>query len=183
MPGVGRKSAMRMALHLLERDRAGGAQLADALQKSMALVKRCEQCHTFTEESLCAICRSSRRSDELLCVVETPTDLQAIEALGSYHGKYFVLMGHLSPIEGLGPDEIGISDLVKLVRNRRCKEIVVATNPTMEGEATAHYIADVLEDDDVSVTRPAQGLPSGGELGYLDGSTLTHALTGRKPFK
>ncbi|PIE43047.1 MAG: recombination protein RecR [Gammaproteobacteria bacterium] len=183
LPGVGRKTAMRMALHLLERDRTGGAQLADALQKAMALVKRCDQCHTFTEEPVCAICRSHKRSDDLLCVVETPTDLQAIEALGTYQGKYFVLMGHLSPIEGLGPDEIGISDLVALVRNRQCREIVVATNPTMEGEATAHYIADVLEAEDVAVTRPAQGLPSGGELGYLDGATLTHAFVGRKPVK
>ncbi len=183
LPGVGKKTALRMAFHLLERDRPGGLTLSDALQQAMKEIKRCQQCRTFTESELCSVCANPRRDASVICVVESPTDMQAIENLGAYRGIYFVLLGRLSPIEGLGPDEIGIPELAKLVRSTACTEVVVATNPTMEGEATAHYIADIFENDALTVTRLAHGMPTGGELGYLDGATLSYAFSGRKPFK
>lgn len=183
LPGVGKKSALRMAFHLLERDRNGGLRLSEALEEAMTKVKRCRQCRTFSESDLCSVCTHPQRNSKVICVVESPTDMQALENLGAYKGLYFVLMGRLSPIEGLGPDEIGIPDMVELVRRLGCEEVVVATNPTMEGEATAHFIAEVFDDDAVVVTRLAHGMPTGGELGYLDSATLSYAFAGRKPFK
>ncbi|ARU57390.1 recombination protein RecR [Oleiphilus messinensis] len=182
LPGVGQKSALRMALYLLERDREGGTKLSGALSRAMVDVKRCQQCQTFTEAELCGICASDRRDPKTVCVVETPSDLQAIEQMGLYEGTYFVLMGHLSPLEGIGPEEIGIDRFCKLIDKNECTEVILATNPTVEGEATAHFIADMVKSRNVLLTRLAHGIPVGGELGYSDGSTISHAFQGRRPF-
>ncbi len=181
LPGVGQKTAQRMAFHLLERGRSGGTRLADALSNAMTGVRRCESCQNFSDTELCAICENPSRSIGTLCVIESPSDLLAIEQAGDYKGGYFVLMGHLSPIDGVGPEEIGIERLVQRVGGEQVSEIILATNPTVEGEATAYYIADRLADRDILITRLAHGIPVGGELGYVDGFTLTHAFRGRKP--
>ena len=181
LPGVGPKSAQRMAFHLLERDREGGFKLAESLEKSMREVGRCSSCRTLTEQAQCSICKDSQRDRSLVCVVESPADVVAFEQSGIYRGLYFVLMGHLSPIDGLGPAEIGISDLLERVKNESVVEVILATNPTVEGEATAYYIAEQVKSLNVQVSRIAHGVPLGGELEYVDVGTLAHALSGRQP--
>lgn len=180
LPGVGPRSAQRMALHLLERDREGALRLAQALTRSAEGVGRCNHCRTLTEEAVCRICANPSRDVRTLCVVETPSDVMAFEQAGGFSGRYFVLMGHLSPIDGIGPDDIGIGQMLETVRESRVKEVVLATNPTVEGEATAHYIAEELKSLGVTATRIAHGVPLGGELEFVDGGTLAHAMAGRK---
>lgn len=185
LPGVGPKSAQRMVLHFLEKDRAGGKQLADALTAAMEGVGHCKKCRTLAEEELCRICRSPSRDQHTLCVVETPADVFAVEQTASYRGLYFVLMGHLSPIDGIGPEEIGISQLLDIVISSEVTEVILATNPTVEGEATAYYIAEQLKMPDLKtrglkISRIAHGVPVGGELEYIDGGTLVHSFAGRQ---
>lgn len=180
LPGVGPKSAQRMALHLLERDREGAARLATILDKAMVGVGRCGRCRTLTEQPVCGTCKNERRDGSLLCVVETPADVLAIESAGTYQGKYFILMGHLSPIDGIGPADIGIDVLVGRLQEGDVAELILATNPTVEGEATAYYIADQAKALGVLVSRIAHGVPLGGELEYIDGGTLAHALSSRR---
>ena len=180
LPGVGPKSAQRMALHLLERDREGGVSLAGALQAAMSGVGHCRQCRTLSEQETCRICSDARRDESTLCVVESPADVLAIEHSGSYRGRYFVLMGHLSPIDGIGPEEIGLHLLQTRVRESDIDEVILATNPTVEGEATAFYLTELLRAEGVRVSRIAHGVPLGGELEYVDGSTLAHALSDRR---
>ncbi|WP_163833989.1 recombination mediator RecR [Spartinivicinus ruber] len=182
LPGVGPKSAQRMALHLLERDRQGALQLAHSLQQAANHVGNCQRCRTLCETSLCPICSSSRRQLETICVVETPADVLAIEQAGGFNGMYFVLMGHLSPLEGIGPEQLGLNQLIERVKQEQIEELILATNPTVEGETTAHYIADQLQGLPIRLSRIAHGIPLGGELEYVDGGTLAHALAGRKPW-
>ncbi len=179
LPGVGQKSAQRMALHLLEHQRIGAKRLAGALHEACEKVGRCEQCRHFTEQPVCRICEDERRDDSLLCVVESSTDLIAIEQTGQYSGRYYVLNGNLSPIDGRGPSQIGLPGLLERVAQAGVAELILATNPTLEGEATAQYIADAVSQE-IAVTRLAHGIPLGGELGYVDGGTLSHAFSGRK---
>lgn len=180
LPGVGPKSAQRMALQLLERNRHGGRKLSDVLARAMDGVRECSECQSLTEQELCHICSSQRRDRSLLCVVENPVDLLAIESSASYRGLYFVLKGHLSPLDGIGPRELGIPRLLERVRRDAVSELILATNPTVEGEATAHYIREALREQSVVVSRIAHGVPMGGELEFVDGNTLAHALAGRK---
>lgn len=180
LPGVGPKSAQRMALQLLERDREGAGRLASALSKAVEGVGRCRLCRTLTEQDICGTCNNAKRDDSLLCVVETPADVLAIETAGTYQGKYFVLMGHLSPIDGIGPAEIGIDVLAQRLAGEGIDELILATNPTVEGEATAHYIAELARGQGVKVSRIAHGVPLGGELEYIDGGTLAHAFSSRR---
>lgn len=179
LPGVGPKSAQRMALYLLERNRGGGLHMAAVLQEALEKVGHCRQCRTLSEEELCRICSSTSRHQHLLCIVESPADVHAIEQTGTYRGLYFVLMGHLSPIDGIGPDDIGIPDLLNYLKQHRVEEVILANNPTVEGEATAYYIAEQLKDFELSVSRIAHGVPVGGELEFVDGGTLSHAFNGR----
>jgi recombination protein RecR len=180
LPGVGRKTAQRMALHLLERDREAGLALALALQEAIERIGHCGQCRNFSEEELCVICADRRRDFSKVCVVESPADVIAVEQSASYSGLYFVLMGHLSPIDGIGPEEIGLNLLKQRVQAGGIEELILATNPTVEGEATAYYLMDLVRDDAVKVSRIAHGVPLGGELEYVDGSTLAHAFSGRR---
>jgi recombination protein RecR len=180
LPGVGPKSAQRMALHLLERDRPGAERLAQSLHRAVEGVGRCQRCRTLTEQALCGICNNSRRDDSFLCVVETPADVLAIEQAGSYQGKYFVLLGHLSPIDGIGPEDIGIDQLIGLLSAEPIQEVILATNPTVEGEATAFYISERAKHLGVTVSRIAHGVPLGGELEFIDGGTLAHAFSSRR---
>ncbi|RCX29912.1 recombination mediator RecR [Thioalbus denitrificans] len=180
LPGVGPKSAQRMTFHLLERDPEGALRLAKALTEAVERVGRCDSCRTLSEAPLCPLCASQRRDRRLLCVVETPADVLAVEQSGAYAGLYFVLGGHLSPLDGIGPEEIGVDALLARAREG-VEEVILATNPTVEGEATAHYIGELLREQGVGVSRIAHGVPLGGELEYVDGSTLTRALAGRKP--
>lgn len=180
LPGVGPKSAQRMALYLLERDKPGAQKLAEAIAVAVEAVKECSSCRTLTEQMLCRLCASTRRDSSLLCVVETPGDVIAIEQAGTFTGKYFVLHGHLSPIDGLGPVEIGMPQLELRLQSGEITEVIVATNPTMEGEATAHYIADKAKRSGILVSRIAHGVPIGGELEYIDGGTLAHAMASRR---
>ncbi|RLQ22920.1 recombination protein RecR [Seongchinamella sediminis] len=181
LPGVGPKSAQRMTLHLLERDREGASALAVALQSAVDKVDHCSRCRNFTELDICEICADPRRDASTICVVETPADVLAVEQSGSYRGVYFVLMGHLSPIDGIGPAEIGLDRFQQRVIDEGTAEVILATNPTVEGEATAYYLSDVLQREGVKVSRIAHGVPLGGELEYVDGSTLAHAFSGRRP--
>jgi recombination protein RecR len=169
-----------MALHLLERERDAGLALAAALNEAIEKVGHCSQCRNFSEEELCIICADSRRDTSMICVVESPADVVAIEQSGSFRGLYFVLMGHLSPIDGIGPGEIGLDILKQRVEDGGIEEIILATNPTVEGEATAYYLSELVRDEPVEVSRIAHGVPLGGELEYVDGSTLAHALSGRR---
>lgn len=178
LPGVGPKTAQRMVLHLLERDREGGQHLSERLADAMANVGHCERCRNFSEAGLCDICSSPRRDEKLLCVVETPGDVLAIEQTSHYAGLYFVLMGNLSPLDGIGPSELGIDKL--LARCNDVEEVILALASTVEGEATMHYISEAVKEKGVTVSRIAQGVPLGGELEYIDGGTLSHALNGRK---
>lgn len=180
LPGVGPKSAQRMALYLLERNRAGGRHLVAMLEEAIEKVGNCQQCRTLTEDRLCRICTNPSRNARLLCIVESPADVHAIEQTGSYKGLYFVLMGHLSPIDGVGPDQLGIPELLDLMRSRQIDEVILASNPTVEGEATAYYIAEQIKGFDLVVSRIAHGVPVGGELEFVDGGTLSHAFNGRQ---
>ncbi|EGQ9881261.1 TPA: recombination mediator RecR [Vibrio vulnificus] len=180
LPGVGPKSAQRMAFHLLQRDRKGGLQLADALSHAMTEIGHCNECRTFTEEDVCHICNNPKRQENgLLCVVESPADIAAVEATGQFSGRYFVLMGHLSPLDGIGPSDIGLDVLDYRLSRGDIKEVILATNPTVEGEATAHYIAELCREHKVDASRIAHGVPVGGELELVDGTTLSHSLLGR----
>ncbi|MBD7979076.1 MULTISPECIES: recombination mediator RecR [Pseudomonas] len=180
LPGVGQKTAQRMALQLLERDRSGGMRLSQALAQAMEGIGHCRQCRTLTEDDLCPQCADPRRDDSLLCVVQTPMDVFAVDQTG-FRGRYFVLKGHLSPLDGLGPEAIGVPELLERVAAGAFTEVILATNPTVEGEATAHYIAQLLAPKGLVVSRIAHGVPLGGELELVDGGTLAHALAGRKP--
>ncbi len=180
LPGVGAKSAQRMAFHLLDKDREGGDRLADALERAMHSIRNCERCRMLTEEALCRFCSSDRRDALQLCVVETPADLLAIEQSGAYRGRYFVLMGHLSPIDGIGPAELGLELLERRLAAERFSEVVLATSVTVEGDATAHLVATLAHKHGLSATRIAYGVPVGGELEYIDGGTLARALHGRR---
>lgn len=180
LPGVGPKSAQRMSYFLLERQRKGALELADALREAVEKVGNCQQCRTLSEQETCDICASTRRDSGLLCVVETPADVLSIEQAGVFSGKYFVLLGHLSPIDGIGPAQLGLDLLKTHFESGDLREVILATNPTVEGEATAHYISQMAENSGVAVTRLAQGLPTGGSLEYLDSITLSHAFSGRK---
>ncbi len=180
LPGVGPKSAQRMAYHVLERNKGGGKILSDALSKAIEKVGQCSQCRTLTEEPTCAICCSTQRNTTELCIVEHPTDVDVIERSGVFKGKYFVLMGHLSPIDGIGPNALGLDELELRLARKEITELIIATNPTVEGEATAFYIQQLAEAFGVLVTRLAQGIPMGGELEYLDSGTLTQAFIARK---
>jgi recombination protein RecR len=180
LPGVGPKTAQRMAFQLLERGRESGKHLAQTLQTAMNEIGHCESCRAFCEHSLCKICSSASRDSSLLCIVETPVDLMAVEQMGSYRGRYFVLMGHLSPLDGIGPEEIGIRQLQSMLASKQIKEVILATNPTVEGAATAHYISEMVKQYGVKATRIAHGVPLGGELEYIDSGTLAHAFAGRE---
>jgi recombination protein RecR len=180
LPGVGPRSAQRMAYHLLQHDRAGAEQLAGALAGALASVRRCDKCHNFTEEEVCALCRSPRRDASLLCVVETPADLSMVEQTLSYSGMYFVLMGRLSPLDGVGPRDIGLDRLLARATGGEVREVILATNFTNEGEATAHYIAEMLRARGIKVSRIARGVPLGGELEYVDAGTISQALLDRR---
>jgi len=183
LPGVGAKSAQRMAFHLLERNRHGGSKLSKSLAKAMENIGHCQQCRNFTEEELCEICQSPKREIvQQLCIVESPADVIAIEQTGEFQGLYFVLMGHLSPIDGIGPDDLGLDILEKQLSTTKFNEVILATNPTVEGEATAHFIAELAKQYQVNVSRIAHGVPVGGELEYVDGNTLSHALSGRNNY-
>jgi len=180
LPGVGPKSAQRMAFHLLEKDRSGAATIADALQKAVSAIGRCQRCRMFAESELCPVCASHSRDRSLLCIVESPADVAAIEQSGSFRGCYFVLMGHVSPLDGIGPDELGFEQLEALLATQEIKEAILATNATVEGDATAHVIAEIASRYRVKSSRIAHGVPVGGELEYVDGGTLAHALAGRQ---
>ena len=180
LPGVGVKSAQRMALQLLEKNREGAFKLAEAVNEAATKVGKCQQCRTLTEHDLCNICSDPSRSDSQLCVVESPADLFAIEQAGGYRGKYFVLLGHLSPIDGIGPEQLSIDKLIERLQSNQVNELILATNLTVEGEATAHFIADKAKSLGVEVSRIAYGVPMGGELEYVDGGTLNLALQSRK---
>jgi len=180
LPGVGLKSAQRMAFHLLQHDRDGAQRIAGALQSAVKNIRHCERCHTFTEGPLCSICLAPQRDARLLCVVETPADLAALERTGSYRGLYFVLMGHLSPLDGVGVHDIGLRQLLDRAGDGVVDEVIVATNFTAEGEATAHVIAEALRARGLRVTRLARGVPAGSELEYVDLSTIAHALVERR---
>ncbi len=181
LPGVGPKSAQRMAFHLLQRNRKGGLQLAEALSKAMTEIGHCSECRTFTEDETCHICTNVKRQENgLLCVVESPADIAAVEATGQFSGRYFVLMGHLSPLDGIGPSDIGLDVLDYRLQRGNINEVILATNPTVEGEATAHYIAELCHAHSVNASRIAHGVPVGGELEFVDGTTLSHSLLGRQ---
>jgi recombination protein RecR len=179
LPGVGPKSAQRMAFHLLERNRDGAAALGLALAEALEKVRHCDRCRMLTDAAICAICSSSQREAAQLCVVESPADVVAIEQSGGYRGRYFVLMGHLSPLDGVGPDQLGVPMFLRLLAEGEVLEVIVATNPTVEGEATAHYLAELAQRHGLRATRIAHGVPMGGELEFVDGGTLAHALAGR----
>jgi len=180
LPGVGPKSAQRIALQVLQRDQKGGQRLSNALREAIEKVGRCRRCRNLTELEICQICTDERRDRSLLCVVESPADVLAIDFAGGFKGTYFVLNGRLSPIEGIGPKELEIDRLESLVYSESLKEVVIATNPTMEGEATATYIAGVLQDKVGLISRIAHGVPLGGEIEYTDGGTLSHAIARRR---
>lgn len=180
MPGIGQKSAQRIAFYLLERDREGAGNLSQALAAAAAGIGHCKRCRMFTEHELCSICSASGRDEELLCVVESPADVMAIEDATGFRGTYFVLMGHLSPLDGIGPEELGLGDLETRLKEGKASEMIIATNPTVEGDATAHYLADMASRQGVEASRIAHGVPLGGELEYVDGGTLSHAFYGRR---
>ena len=180
LPGVGPKSAQRMAFHLLEHNRDGGRQLAEALNLAMDKVGHCRECRTLSEETVCTLCANDRRDRSQLCVVETPADVQALEQSTGFRGLYFVLMGHLSPLDGIGPEALGLDLLETRLATGEVQELILATNPTVEGEATAHFISEIARARDVRPTRIAHGVPMGGELEYIDGGTLSHAFAGRQ---
>lgn len=180
LPGVGPKTAQRMAFQLLQDGRPAARALARALDEALACVTRCRRCRMLTEEELCSICAAPQREASLLCAVESPADVVAIEQSGSYRGRYFVLMGHLSPLDGVGPEQLGIRELEAILAEGSVRELILATNPTVEGEATAHFLAELAARSGLRASRIAHGVPIGGELEYVDGGTLAHALAGRQ---
>ena len=180
LPGVGPKSARRMAFHLLQQEREGGLALAAALSEAIEGVGRCEVCGTLTESEVCRLCEDPSRDDSRLCVVESPADLLTVESATGFRGRYFVLMGHLSPLDGVGPAELGLDRLEQRLKEGGIGEVILATNPTVEGEATAHYIGEMARAAGVRATRLAHGVPMGGELEYIDGGTLAHAFAQRR---
>jgi recombination protein RecR len=180
LPGVGPKTAQRMAFQLLERSRENGKQLAQTLHDAMQKIGHCQRCRTFSETDLCKLCASPHRDATLLCIVESPVDMVAVEQMGSFRGVYFILMGHLSPLDGIGPDDIGIKQLSAELARGTIKEVILATNPTVEGEATAHYISELVKQHQIKTTRIAHGVPLGGELEFIDSGTLAHAFAGRE---
>ena len=180
LPGVGNKTAQRMAHHLLERQREGGRRLVAKLSEAMQRIGNCSRCRNFSEESVCALCRNAAREPQLLCVVEAPADQAAIEQATGYRGHYFVLLGRLSPLDGLGPREIGMDLLASRLAEGEVRELIIATNPTVEGEATAHYLAQLARQHGVRPSRLAHGVPLGGELEYIDRGTLAHAFGSRQ---
>ena len=184
LPGVGPKSAQRMVLHLLEREREGGKLLSEALSLALELVGQCRQCRIFSEDELCSICKNEKRDKQVICVVESVSDVFAIEQSNQFRGKYFILHGHLSPIDDIGPEQLGLNQLFLMVRSEEVSEMILATNSTLEGEATAHFIYDSLKDiESLSLTKLAQGVPLGGELEYVDRGTIMHAFSGRVNLK
>lgn len=182
LPGVGPKSAQRMSFHLLQRDRPGAEALARALLAAIEKIGHCKECRTLSEEEICAICSSQNRDLSLLCIVETPAEIFAIDQSTGFKGRYFVLNGRLSPLDGIGPKELGLDHLEKRLQSGTIKELILATNTTVEGEATAHYISEMAHRYQVRPTRIAYGVPCGGELEFVDGATLSHAFNGRKDF-
>lgn len=180
LPGVGQKTAQRMAFHLLQRDRQGGRHLADALVAAVDGIGRCQQCRDLSETDICRTCANPQRDRSTLCIVETPVDVLALEQSTGYKGLYFVLMGRLSPLDGIGPSELGLDRLDARLKQGEVSELIIATNPTVEGEATAHYLAGMADDHKVAASRLAHGVPIGGELEYLDRNTLAHAFAGRQ---
>lgn len=180
LPGVGPKTAQRMAFQLLEKNREKGKHLALTLQEALVKINHCTRCRTFSEAPLCALCASPQRDQTLLCIVENPADISAVEQMGNYRGLYFVLMGHLSPLDGVGPENLGMHQLPQQLEKGFIKEVIIATNPTVEGEATAHYLSTLIKPFAVKVTRIAHGVPLGGELEYIDSGTLAHAFAGRE---
>ena len=182
LPGVGPKSAQRMAFHLLERNRDGACRLADTLQQAAQKIGHCTQCRTLCETELCDICSDSRRDTTQICIVETPSDVMALEQSSGFRGRYFVLMGHLSPLDGIGPNDIGLNLLMEQLKVGDIQEVILATNPTVEGEATAHFIHDMVQRHGIKSSRIAFGVPLGGELEYTDSETLSRALQGRQAF-
>lgn len=180
LPGVGPKSAQRMAFHLLEYNRESARRLAHSLLEAIDKIGHCQTCRTLTEATVCDVCNNPKRDQGILCIVETPADVNAIEQATDYNGLYFVLMGHLSPLDGIGPQQIGLDILEQRVKSGGINEVILATNPTAEGEATAHYISDLVREHGVKSTRIAHGVPVGGELEYVDGGTLSHAFSGRR---
>lgn len=179
MPGIGRKSAQRIAHQLLQRNRDGAKHLSRIMADAMERIGHCKRCRTYTENELCYLCENTRRDDSIICVVENPSDVDSIEE-ANYRGRYFVLLGHLSPLDGIGPDDIGLYDLQKLIENEEVKEVILATSTTVEGEATAHFISEMVKARDKQVTRIAHGVPMGGELEYSNSQTIAHALDGRR---
>ena len=182
LPGVGPKSALRMAYHLLQRDRTGAAKLGNSLENALQVLGHCTLCNNFSEADNCPLCESEKREADMLCVIEMPTDLMMMEQTQSYNGMYFVLMGRLSPLDGVGPKEINLDKLIKRAQDGVVKEVILATNYTVEGEATAHYISELLKTRGITVSRIARGLPMGGEIEYVDSGTLSMALLGRRKF-
>ena len=180
LPGVGPKNAQRMAFHLLERDREGAQNIANALQNALDSIRYCERCNTFSEQPLCGICSSAKRDAQTICIVETPADLEAIEQTASYSGTYFVLMGALSPLDGIGPEKLAFDKLNALMNQETLTEVIIATNLTVEGETTADYLYASLEQFGVPISRLARGVPVGGELEYMDQGTVTQAFRDRK---
>ena len=180
LPGVGPKNAQRMAFHLLERDREGARQILDSLTLALNAITHCQRCNNFSETPLCDICSNTGRDDSLLCVVETPADIESIEQAGAYRGLYLVLMGHIAPLDGIGPENIAIGRLLEVIEKYLVSEVVLATNLTVEGEATADYIISLLQDKEVSLSRLARGVPVGGELEYMDAGTLNQAFSERR---
>ena len=180
LPGIGEKSAQRMAFHLLEKNREGGRNLAKLINESVENIRNCSECRNLTEDVVCHICLDEKRNKKLICVVESPTDVLAIENSGSFNGKYFVLMGRLSPIDGVTPQDLGIPKLIERIRSSDIDEIIIATSPTIEGDATSFYIKDQLNDNNILISRIAYGVPMGGELEYVDNTTLGRAIQGRR---
>lgn len=180
LPGVGPKSAQRMAFHLLERDRDGARQIGEAIRQALSRINHCKRCNNFSETELCDICTSPSRQQELLCVVETPADAEAIEQAGIFRGLYFILMGSLSPLDDIGPEQLAISELIRILDDHDIEEVILATNLTLEGQATGDYLFDLLQHRAVKITRLARGMPIGGELEYMDPGTLDQAFSGRR---
>ena len=179
MPGIGKKSAQRITYHLLQRNRDGARKLSRTLLEAMDKIGHCERCRTFSEERICTMCQSHKRDRTLLCIVESPADVYIVEEAG-FRGLYFVLMGHLSPLDGIGPDDLGLNKLEHLLEEGEIEEVIIATSTTVEGEATAHFISEVVHSRNLRVSRIAHGVPMGGELEYVDSSTMSHAIAGRR---
>ncbi|MEL7310165.1 MAG: recombination mediator RecR [Pseudomonadota bacterium] len=180
LPGVGQKTAQRMAFSLLEGDRSDSGHLASALTRAAEGIRHCSRCRMYTEAEICSICSNPGRDDSILCVVESPADVLAIDGATGFRGRYFVLLGHLSPLDGIGPSELGMDLLAQRIQSEQLDEIIIATNPTVEGDATAHFIAELAASSNITVSRIAHGVPVGGELEFVDGGTLSHAFVGRR---